>query len=106
MKLAELNEARQKSAEILRQESLARVLVDGREADFSNLSLSERFQFNSTYQTEFSTIPSVRIAAVVAVQRRPESNFSETVARNRGTPFRVFVDWDQACDWLAEETND
>jgi stage II sporulation SpoAA-like protein len=102
----ELYEARRKSLELLQQESLTRILVDTREADASNLSFSDRFEFHATHRTEFSAVPHVRIAVVVVPQRLPEANFAETVARNRGTHYRMFADWDEARAWLTTDADD
>lgn len=102
----EIYESRQKSLELLQQESLARILVDTRAADVSNLSFSDRFEFHATHRTQFSTVPHVRIAVVVAPHRVQDANFGETVARNRGTSYRMFLDWDEACAWLRSDAGD
>src|SRR5947207_1833410 len=97
---AEMYEARHQTAQVLQKESLARILVDVADADVSRLSLAERFQFSASHQSEFVSVPHVRIAVIVAANGQSDASFSETVARNRGTTYRVFADRDEACAWL------
>ncbi len=102
LNIAELNEARVQAAALLAKNSITRILVDTRQADMSELSLTDTFKFTTSHQEAFGSVEGLRIASVVRPEDLEASRFSETVARNRGTDARVFLDAAEAMKWLAE----
>lgn len=99
--LAELEDARVRSAELLSEWGLSRLLVDGRDADISALTGIEAFEFSASHVSVLPSIATLRIAIVTRQEHVEEARFAETVARNRAVNVRVFQDREEACRWLA-----
>lgn len=96
----QLEAARQHAADLLAKTKFSCLLVDGREANIGPLTMADNYEFSATHGTVLGGLRSVRIAVVVAPEHVADSVFSETVARNRGTDLRVFVEPEAARMWL------
>lgn len=98
----ELEDTRTEVAKLLVESGLTRLLVNSQNADVATLSMADIFNFNATHASALSAIPLLRFALVIATPRFKQPLFSETVARNRGVNLRVFLDPNEARQWLAE----
>ena len=85
---------------------LKKVLLDMREVEF-DMSLADIFQRAQELREERveSRAFSFKVAIIyVSKDRKTEDNFSffETAARNRGLPYKIFKELDEAFAWLTE----
>ena len=88
---------------------LKKVLLDMREVEF-NLSMGAIFQRAQELREERieSRSFSLKVAIVYfAKDKKAEENFSffENTARNRGLPYKVFKQLDEALAWLTESSS-
>lgn len=102
--LVELKDVRAKAAEMLVKENLSRLLVDGRGADLTTLNVVDTYEFSASLDSALPFTGRLRIAVLVAQEQFEKSVFAETVARNRGVNIRMFLDLDEANQWLTEST--
>lgn len=100
--LREIEDARREAAELLARTGLSRLLIDGREADVSLLSIAEIYAFSTSHASALAATPYVRIAAIISEKQLEQSVFAETVARNRGIDLCIFVDPAEATRWLSK----
>lgn len=98
---AELEDARTRSARLLAEHGLVRLLVDGRAADVGTIGSLDIFEFTSGHPTELPSIGRLRMALVVPHEHAEFARFVETVAQNRGVNLRLFFDLSEARAWLA-----
>lgn len=98
----EIVAARKEATALMRREGVTRVFVDASNGDVSGLSTVQAFRFNATHGEEFPETWRLRIALLVSREQYADWAFFETVARNRGTDLRVFVDANAARTWLTE----
>jgi len=98
-------QAQSEASRIVRQQNLAGILVDLREADV-RFSSSQLFELSSSHAEMFPAL--TRHALLVSVEQEKELQadlkFSENVAVNRGVTQRTFTDPDDARRWLSGET--
>ena len=91
--------------EQIRATGVRRVLVDIRtlkNIDLSILRLYERARMLQERRDELA-LASVRAALVYPTSEKKQTEsyrFFETVARNRGLPYRLFGDFEEAIAWL------
>ncbi len=83
---------------IRKDRGLTKVFVDGT-AVTSYPSTFPVFEFGSQVA---ASLRGMRVAIVATPDKRDESSFFETVARNRGVNVRIFNSPDTALAWLTE----
>jgi len=86
---------------MVEKEAILKVLLDIRELQFSHsiLQMFQRVQ-EMREKRKATSKTSRRVAIVYSATLPIEANFFETVSQNRGLPYRVFTDIDEAKEWL------
>lgn len=93
-------EARDDAANLLRERSIRRVLVDLTESSFPKIDTMSQFLFAESLPKIFPI--GTRVAIVAPSSNEFERSFAENVATNRGVPARSFRGEAEALSWLCE----
>lgn len=90
---------------MVEQEGILNVLLDIRELQFSHsvLQMFQRVQ-EMREKRKATSKTSRRVAIIYSVVLAVEANFFETASQNRGLPYRVFTNIDEAKEWLLRRS--
>lgn len=90
---------------MVEREGILNVLLDIRELRFSHsvLQMFQRVQ-EMREKRKATSKTSRRVAIIYSVVLAVEANFFETASQNRGLPYQVFTDIDEAKEWLLRRS--
>jgi len=100
--LAEVERALEKVFAAASSHQQSKILIDVRKVT-GNLSLAQRYEFGETVAKLYSRRPAgsfCQIALVGNESLLDVEHFGETVAVNRGVPYKATMDMQEALDWL------
>jgi len=91
--------------EMVENNAILRVLLDIRELQFNHsiLQMFQRVQ-EMREKRKATSKTSRRVAIVYSATLPVEATFFETASQNRGLPYRVFTDINEAKEWLLQTT--
>lgn len=94
----------QEIMDLVEKKEILKVLLDIRELQFrhSVLQIFQRVQ-EMREKRKATSKTSRRVAIVYSATLPVEVPFFETASQNRGLPYRVFTDIDEAKEWLLEK---
>lgn len=93
----------QEIMEMVKKNAILKVLLDIRELQFGH-SVLQVFQRAKEMQEKRKKIntTSRRVAIVYSATLPVDMSFFETASQNRGLPYRVFTDINEAKEWLLQ----
>jgi len=89
--------AREEASNVLAENGLNRVLVDVTQG-VNRMPISDDFDFTKDHQKFYPE--NTRHALLVSPEGMEKLSFTETVSRNRGISLKLFLDRDEAINWL------
>ena len=104
MDFDEARASRVETAALMKSHCLERTLVDMSETVSPSPGTYDVFDFNASHYEVFP--PGSRVAVVIPPRSdmKQQAAFGETVAQNRGTLMRIFVEREPALAWLRTGT--
>ena len=93
----EHEKARTEAIQALAENGWQRLLVDARQI-LAKMSVLDDFKFTQEHRS--TLLQSVRTAVIHRAEETERFRFIENVAVNRGVPMKVFLDPEEAIEWL------
>jgi hypothetical protein len=102
MTIQEATESRNEAAGIMKERGLRYVLADVSQTDHSEATM-DLYEFNASHYDVLP--PRTRIAVVIPQDpaQVESARFAETVALNRGIAMKIFLEYDDAIQWLRQK---
>lgn len=97
--LEDLEAARAEIVATLKEHGCDRLLADASDVE-SKRSVLDDYQITSSHASHFP--PDTRHAMLVKASDEDYMQFVENVARNRGVEMNMYIDREEAIDWLLE----